>query len=60
MVKTNNKEKLIENSQIYFEEIINFINDLPDELKTKEYLNKKWGTGKLRITHGIRSLRPKI
>jgi hypothetical protein len=41
MVKANNKEELIENSQIYFEEIIEFINDLPDELKIKEYLNNE-------------------
>jgi hypothetical protein len=35
------KKKLLENSQKYFDEIVNIINELPKEIKNKEFLNNE-------------------
>jgi len=41
MVKAGNKKELLANSQKYYDEIINFIKGLPDEIKNKEFQNNE-------------------
>jgi hypothetical protein len=55
MIRANNKDELIGYSQKYFQEILDFINGLPEEIKTRKYteneLNERDKTISDVITH---------
>jgi hypothetical protein len=40
-VRARNKKNLLENSQKYFDEILNFVRELPREIKNKEFSNNE-------------------
>ena len=41
MVRAGNKKELLENPQKYFNEILQFIGQLPDEIKNNDFLNNE-------------------